>query len=694
MHHFIGYVPNAESGKPLKDVVARFYHGIVEQPVYSDESGTPLGQAVSDEKGRIDCWIQDGTCDITYSYNGEPIDTQLKYQALSPETVGADISGAIVNSTRSFATAAAGLILPVGAEYEAAGRRYERVAESPGYQDIGPGSATVSDIDLLKGQRVSLLEYPVNGDGLFDNRALIEQAIAETTAAGKVLFIPKPEVAWAAADSIRIMSSGARIVFEEGAWIRCTVTAAGGTSIGGVFLINGNPTRVSDIIIVRPHIDANFKPGENCISGTGCSDVFVYDARVKNARRHPARLGGKGLQFENNTVSNCHFIGYDVQDCSIGLEAQGFAAAPTTQVTYRNGTMGNVGIPIHVGDTSSSSTISPGPDKLDATVDGLTLRNCGRVLWDGSTDPLGGAIVCGERGHGLKVRNISVVNDPSYGQIGALVRGTMVAVDVDNFMAECDVHAIVDHRSYVWGDTTSTTSGASFPNEVNIQGRLQGPFGYVLRTKAGGGALGPGIIDITVDSALAPGAAIVDPAAGTYTNYRIQIRDAAKGYQPSGLYTAKQTLELGNTPAALYPVPTVLSSARASNAKLIPASTATEIMRVAMPTGGRASINWQAVRGWPSSGTTSSSQVKTGVIAVTRLDNPALGNSGFGINAAAGGSASAGTAYNLTVTAVPDGDAVSIRVAQDSAAAQWVAFTADVLFLTSTGPAPAKVTAA
>ncbi len=82
MYHFTGYIPNASTGQPLKGALVKMFKSVdgSEQPLFQDESGTPAPLVMSDDNGKVDCWLPAGTYDVVYYYNGEPIATADKQQ--------------------------------------------------------------------------------------------------------------------------------------------------------------------------------------------------------------------------------------------------------------------------------------------------------------------------------------------------------------------------------------------------------------------------------------------------------------------------------------------------------------------------------------------------------------------------------------------------------------------------------------
>lgn len=148
LYHYTGFVPNDESGKPIKDAILRLLQDGVEQQLYSDEAGTPLGVAMSDDLGTIDFWADAGTYDFVYSYNGEVVRTLTKQQLVTD--VSADIPLAIVSATQTFVAPEDGLTLPIDAEYIAGGRRYRRIVAAPGYEDMGDGAAPATQAQIKR----------------------------------------------------------------------------------------------------------------------------------------------------------------------------------------------------------------------------------------------------------------------------------------------------------------------------------------------------------------------------------------------------------------------------------------------------------------------------------------------------------------------------------------------------------------
>ena len=95
--HYIGYIENTSTGKPLPSVVVLVYSaaGGVLQPVFADLSGTAKPLVESDDNGGYDFYIADGNYDIEHVYNGVVRNRISNIAIFNPDNyaAGGDLAG-------------------------------------------------------------------------------------------------------------------------------------------------------------------------------------------------------------------------------------------------------------------------------------------------------------------------------------------------------------------------------------------------------------------------------------------------------------------------------------------------------------------------------------------------------------------------------------------------------------------------
>lgn len=382
-----------------------------------------------------------------------------------------------------------------------------------------------------------------NRDGLID---LMEWCAAN----GRTLYLP--DGVYGCGDWLPL-PSGLKMVFAPGAWLKLTADTG---PIGG-FLAGG----YDESLTKRPFagveihglaLDLNNIAGENGFNAVNASNVRVFNPKLKNGLHSPTRLGGRAFQFEGGEIDGVHIYQPHIENFSIGINSQGnpSGAEIARSINYYDVVMRNVDIPFNVDsqyanpETNSASTMS-------TFVHGAHLFNCGKIRWPGDTSSgMGGGIICGDRGAGLRVSGLRVVNEAAYGGIGALLRGTLY--DVALVDADVDVPsmtAILDTSVVGFG----SPSFSAAPSRVNTAGvRHRGNLDYIV--KGGGNGVGASALrGVEIDSALASLGGVADTSAGSSTGYlELILRD--QGFKSSGLRALSDIYAAGNSIGVCQPV--------------------------------------------------------------------------------------------------------------------------------------------
>lgn len=388
----------------------------------------------------------------------------------------------------------------------------------------------------------TLVELGGVADGVTDNRAVYVAAINSAVAEGFTLVVTRGVYGFSG--WIPVISN-LRLVFEEGAVFKLLATTGpiGGFVIGGVtYPDSASVIPLDNCHVVTPTLDCNNLVGENGFSSASADGLYIYNPTIKNCKRSDLLLGGRAFQFEGGVVNNVNVYSPKIINCSIGINSQGDSSGAhvASGINYSDVYMENVDIPFNI-DSSYANPQDNTVLTMSTTVRGATLRNCGRLKYDGVTNALGGGIICGDRGFGLSISDVRIINDADYGGIGAICRGTMFGVRIRNLVFHgSSMAAVFDHNPVTFGNP----SGASWASYVDADDiTVECNLDYVVSTKTGGGALGKSLMtNIKLKGVAATVAAISDPAASAYTDAVIEIIDIDNSFVGTFKGTGARTL--------------------------------------------------------------------------------------------------------------------------------------------------------
>jgi hypothetical protein len=393
-------------------------------------------------------------------------------------------------------------------------------------------------------QRINVRALGALADGS-DDLAALEAARAVAGARGKTLYFPLGE--YCVSDIFYFALDGCTSVyFEPGATIKLLASS----TVGGCTAAWDGVASVTEPLEVHNlTVDCNSIAGENGVGLTHPVRSKFVNLTVKNVLHHSVTFGGKAVQWEGaeTTASSVH--GLTVEDSTVGIDIGAVDAVQSTHLTIYNAAMKNVDIPVHVNDTNTS-TPSGSVDQMEVLVDGLHCRNCGKLTYSGAT-ATGGGIIVTDRGFGLTVRNVKVVNDrggygsTAYGTIGAFVRGQGLGINFEGYEIDADMVAFIDHnpagfQSPFAGDI------ASYVRSLG-GGRHYGNLDYIIKCLPGGGKMGSGIVrGLEIGSTLATLAGIVDANAAAYSSAHLEVIDRDNLNLSSGLRSLFELNAFGN----------------------------------------------------------------------------------------------------------------------------------------------------
>lgn len=368
--------------------------------------------------------------------------------------------------------------------------------------------------DKLK-ESVSVKDFGVKGDGITDDYDLIKLAIAATAGKCKLVF---PAGVYLVRDCIEF-TTGSNIE-AYGATIRLTQRS----TLGGLILTGGK-VEATDVIIRGLTADCNMIAGENAFNGVFCKRIRMYDVVAINVLHHEVALGGRAFQYEGATVEDVTIYNPVITNCSIGINSQADPAGSTKVrgVTYVGVVMEDVGAPFNV-DAQYANPETSTPVNMSTTVLGASLRNCGRLKGFG-TSPVGGGIINGDRGAGLFITGLRVVNDFTYGGIGAFIRGQLFGIvvrDADVFL-EGGATAFIDHNPVGFG----RPSAMALASQVDVDCRFIGNLDYIVKSHTP--SFGAHRVNLQLDVTKATLAAMFDQQAALNTNAMYNITNLVNG---------------------------------------------------------------------------------------------------------------------------------------------------------------------
>jgi hypothetical protein len=450
---------------------------------------------------------------------------------------------------------------------------------------------------------VSALDLGAVGDGTTDDRAALLAAFTACAAAGRLLVLPCR--VYAVSDWLT-MPSGLRVWFEPGAKIKLT----GASSVGGVWV--GGYTEAlataacDDVEIHNPTIDANNLSGENGINAARCTNLRIFNPTVLNCLHDTTILGGRAFQFEGNDANGVHVFNPYIRNCSIGINSQADPNAGTQKardINYYNVVMRDVDVPFNV-DAGFASPENWNLEQFSTFVHGASLFDCGKPSWSGAT-ALGAGIVCGDRGSGLSIDGLRVVNSTGYGTIGALVRGMVYGVRLRNVEFNAAATALYDSTYVVLGNPSASAIAATlFTENVRARGNLD----YVVR--------GPfdnwGACTLHAEVSNASLTGVLDATSGTVTAALLHFVDADTK-QSTGWQRFKDVFDGGNAAANFTAARTGFASVR--HVVSIPDEAAVDVFSVLAPAQCRLSIAYFVSVMYPDSASEGSVRNQHGMIA-------------------------------------------------------------------------------
>jgi hypothetical protein len=394
-------------------------------------------------------------------------------------------------------------------------------------------------------ESVSVKDFGAVGDGVADDLVKLETARDAAAALGKTLFFP--DGVYGISDRF-MFADGGNAFFAPGASLKLLANTASGGAVSGPY-----PTQTKPIEVHNLTIDCNNFPGENGIGFGHIIGAKLINLTVKNCKHDVIQpwFGGKALQFEGANALNVQVLGFNAENCSVGIDIGAHYpgnVGQTVHISISNVSMKNVDIPVYVNDTNTL-TAPDNYDIIEVFVDGLHCRNCGKLTYPTATSTEG-AIFVADRGYKLTARNVQVVNDrgtygsTAYGGIGGLTRGSWKGLILDDVLLDADCTALFDFNSSNFQSANSAQTGMYvLANNVRHYGNLD----YVVKAPTGASRIGPCRLEgIEIGSTAATLAGLLDSPAQAYTGALLEVIDRDNGFASTGLRTFSRLAAMGN----------------------------------------------------------------------------------------------------------------------------------------------------
>lgn len=405
--------------------------------------------------------------------------------------------------------------------------------------------AVATNVEAKLAQTVSVKDFGAVGDGVTDDLAALEAARDAAATQGKLLYFPLG--IYGISDRF-MFADGGDAYFEPGATIKLLANTASGGAVSGPY-----PTQTKSIQVHNLTVDCNNFVGENGIGFGNKIEAKLVNLTVKNCIHSTSTFGGKALQFEGAPSLNVQVLGFNAENCTVGIDIGAFQPSTdqTVHLSIYDVSMKNVDIPVYVNDTYAL-TAADNYDAIEVYIDGLHCRNCGRLTFPGAASGTGGGIFVADRGYKTTVRNVQIVNDTGlagstdYGGIGALVRGSWKGLILENVLFVGTYCAnLFDFNVATFQSPNIAQNGMYvYANNVRVYSNMD----YIVNGPTGGsGRYGPSRLEgIEVGSTQATLAGIIAPNAQTVTGAVVEVIDRNSDNKSTGLRTFNRLAAMGN----------------------------------------------------------------------------------------------------------------------------------------------------
>lgn len=219
------------------------------------------------------------------------------------------------------------------------------------------------------------------------------------------------------------------IEWEDGAWWFPKAWSDTGSFITNVVLSPEADRLQTNITLINPQLDGQFLPydlaaNDNAMGWAhGAGYVRIIGGHVKNFEFSwsGGGAGGKGNNFEGG-VYNSSCVGLVVENCGVGVFAQGYAGSystgalkAVTGILYRDILAINCECAAAALGIDTSNEPDGSPAVMEVVFDGITAKNCGNAPNRPVTANFEkSGVFCIGEGQNVTMRRLRVYNDVAY----------------------------------------------------------------------------------------------------------------------------------------------------------------------------------------------------------------------------------------------------------------------------------------
>lgn len=306
---------------------------------------------------------------------------------------------------------------------------------------------TKVSFSMIDGIGVNVLDYGATGDGVTDDTAALQAALY--SGSPTVYF---PQGTYIITSALQVRSN---TTIKMDGWVKASGSITIDDNFEGAFSLSQvlDGSAVTDVIFITPKVDCNNVPAGIGINVRDeATNVQIIGAHIKNCANAPIASGGygggRGIQVEAGTgdvdvPSNVVVTNFIIENCFNAISIAGYASGPEKNIVFDGGVVVNCERLLSI---AGNAPTFPHPATTQMwVVTNVSGFNCGKSI----TYPLSPAgIISMNRGSNGLISNIRVVNDATYGTVGAAIFGEMSNVVVDNYVVDGDLTNIVDLNSY------------------------------------------------------------------------------------------------------------------------------------------------------------------------------------------------------------------------------------------------------
>lgn len=308
-------------------------------------------------------------------------------------------------------------------------------------------SLTKVTFSMIDGIGINVTDYGATGDGVTDDTAAIQAAL---DSGSPTVYFPQGTYIITSA-----LYPKSNTTIKMDGWIKASSSISISDNFEGAFSLSAllGGSAVTNVTFINPKIDCNNVPAGLGINVRDeATNVQIIGAHIKNCANAPTASGGygggRGILVEAGTGNvtiprNVVVTNFIIENCFNAIAIQGAASYPNKNVVFDGGVVFNCERLLSV--FGNAATYPHPATDLMWVVSNVSGFNCGKS----TTYPLSPAgIISMNRGSNGLISNIRVVNDSTYGTVGAAIFGEMSNVVVDGYVVDADLTAIVNLNSY------------------------------------------------------------------------------------------------------------------------------------------------------------------------------------------------------------------------------------------------------